>query len=77
VGVRDAPHNRQAQAGAAPIVVSLSVGVEDGRQGIRWDAHTRVLSLELELGAPSSIRMTTRPPRGVKRMALAPRLTTS
>ena len=51
VSVRDAPHDRQAQAGAAPILVCLSVGVEDARQGISGDPYARVLDLELELRA--------------------------
>src|SRR4029450_3930504 len=51
VGLCDALHDRQAQAGAAPIPVGLPVGVEDVRQGIRGDAHARVLDLELELRA--------------------------
>src|SRR6266850_280822 len=51
VSVRDAPHDRQAQAGTASILVCLSVGVEDARQRIGGDAHARVLDLELELWA--------------------------
>src|SRR5882724_2861194 len=51
VGVRDAPHDRQAQAGAAPISVCLPIGVEDARQDIGGDSNDRVLDLEVELRA--------------------------
>src|SRR4030095_2222167 len=51
VSVRDASYDRQAQAGAASILVCLSVRVEDARQGIGGDAHAGVLDLELELRA--------------------------
>src|SRR2546426_48662 len=51
VGVHDAAHDRQAQARAAPLAVSLAVGLEDVRQRIGGDADARVLDLELELRA--------------------------
>src|SRR4029453_12400083 len=47
----DALHDREAQAGTAPTLVGLPVGLEDVRQGIGWDAHPRILDLELELRA--------------------------
>src|SRR6266404_6837932 len=51
MSIRYAAHDRQTQSGAASILVCLSVGVEDARQGIDGDAHARVLDLELELRA--------------------------
>jgi hypothetical protein len=42
VGLRDTLDDRQAQVGAAPITVRLSVGVEDGRQCLVRNAYSRI-----------------------------------
>jgi len=51
VNRRDAFHDGQAKAGATPISVSLSVGVEDRRQGVRGYSDSGVLDLQLKLRA--------------------------
>src|SRR4029450_11848240 len=44
MGLRNALHDRRAQAGAAPTLVGLPVRLEDVRQGIGWECHPRVYS---------------------------------
>src|SRR5438445_3080506 len=49
MGLRDAAHDRQAEARAAPFAMRLAVGLEDVRERVRGDAHAGVLDLQLEL----------------------------
>src|SRR4029453_7705052 len=49
--LRDSLHDRQTQAGAAPISMRLSVGVEDSGQGIGGNTDASILHLKLQVGA--------------------------
>src|SRR5207245_2530350 len=49
MGLRDAAHDRKAEARAAPFPIRLGVGLEDVRERVRGDAHASVLDLQLEL----------------------------